>query len=83
VAVRTRLNDAIRSRVRELTSKGDRQYRADNVVRAIHSWEGALELDPDNPELTERLERARKVLARLEELKKRQRTPAGQSREGT
>ena len=83
VAVRTRLNDAIRSRVREMTSEGDRQYRADNVSRAIRSWERALELDPDNPELTERLERARKVLARLEELKSRQRAPVKQSREGT
>ena len=83
VAVRTRLNNAIRSRVREMTREGDRQYRADNVVRAIRSWEGAIELDPDNPELTKRLERARKVLAHLEELKNRQRAPARQSREGT
>jgi tetratricopeptide (TPR) repeat protein len=83
VALRTRLNNAIRSRVRAMTSEGDRQYRADNVVRAIHSWDGALELDPDNPELTERLERARKVLARLEELKNKQRATARQSRDGT
>jgi hypothetical protein len=83
VAVRTRLNSAIHSRVREMTSEGDRQYRADRVVRAIRSWEGALELDPDNPELTERLERARKVLARLEELKNKQRATARQSRDGT
>jgi hypothetical protein len=81
--VSTRLNDAIRSRVRMLTSEGDRQYRADNVSRAIRSWERALELDPDNPELTERLERARKVLARLEELKNRQRAPVKQSSDGT
>jgi len=83
VAVRTRLNDAIESRVREMTGEGDRQYRADRVVRAIHSWEGALELDPDNPELTERLERARKVLARLEELKNKQRATTRQSRDGS
>ena len=83
VALRTRLNNAIRSRVRAMTSEGDRQYRADNVVRAIHSWDGALELDPDNPELTERLERARKVLARLEELKNKQRATAKQSRDGS
>jgi tetratricopeptide (TPR) repeat protein len=83
VATRTRLNNAIRSRVRTLTSEGDRHYRADNVARAIRSWEHALELDPDNPELTERLERARKVLARLEELKNRQHSPARQSGEGT
>jgi tetratricopeptide (TPR) repeat protein len=83
VAVRTRLNNAIQSKVREMTSEGDRQYRADHVVRAIRSWEGALELDPDNPELTERLERARKVLARLEELKNKQRATARQSRDGS
>jgi hypothetical protein len=66
-----------------MTSEGDRQYRADHVVRAIRSWEGALELDPDNPELTERLERARKVLARLEELKNKQRTNTRQFRDGS
>ena len=82
-ALRTRLNNAIQSKVREMTSEGDRQYRADHVVRAIHSWEGALELDPDNPELTERLERARKVLARLEELKNKQRATARQPGDGT
>lgn len=82
-AVRTRLDDAIRSRVREITSAGDRLYRADNVNRAINSWEQALELDPENPELIERLERARKVLGRLEELKNRKRAPINQSKEGT
>jgi tetratricopeptide (TPR) repeat protein len=83
LAVRSRLNDAIRSKVREKTSEGDRLYRADNVSRAIRSWEQAHELDPNNPELTERLGRAKKVLARLEELKRRQRAPVKQSREGT
>lgn len=83
VEVRTRLHEAVRSRVGKLTSEGDRQYRADNVNRAIRIWERALELDPENPELTERLERARKVLVRLEELKSRQRTPLKQSSDGT
>ena len=83
VAVRTRLNNAIQSKVREMTSEGDKQYRADHVVSAIRSWEGALELDPDNPELSERLERARKVLARLEELKNKQRATARRSSDGT
>jgi tetratricopeptide (TPR) repeat protein len=83
VAVRTRLDAAIRSRVREMTSEGDRQYRADNVNRAIRAWERALELDPENPELTERLERARKVLARLEELRSRQPAPVRKSGDGT
>jgi hypothetical protein len=82
-AMRVRLNEAIQVRVRALTGEGDRRYRADNVSRAIHCWEQALELDPDNPELTKRLERARKVLARLEELKSRQRLPVKQPGQGT
>ena len=73
-ALRIRLDGAIRAKVKELMAEGDRQYRADNVNRAIRVWERALELEPDNPKLVERVERARKVLARLEELKNRQRT---------
>jgi tetratricopeptide (TPR) repeat protein len=82
-AMRERLNEAIQLRVHRLTGEGDSVYRADNVSRAIHIWEQALELDPDNPELTKRLERARKVLARLEELKNRQRAPVKQPGQGT
>jgi tetratricopeptide (TPR) repeat protein len=82
-AVRTRLNEEIDSTVRALIRRGDRQYRADYVGGAIRTWEQALELDPDNAELNKRLERARKVLARLEELRKRQRRRAKQSRQGT
>jgi tetratricopeptide (TPR) repeat protein len=82
-ATRERLNKVIQARVRELTVEGDRQYRADRVSRAIRIWERAYELDPDNPKLGERLERARKVLARLEELRNKKRAPAGQPRSGT
>ena len=72
VAMKNRLEKAIRPRVTELQEQGDRQYRADQVDRAINSWQQALELDPDNAGIQERLERANKVLARLEELKNRQ-----------
>lgn len=82
-ATRTRLNKAIQAKVRELTVEGDRQYRADRVSRAIRIWESAYELDPDNPELGERLQRARKVLARLEELRSKKRAPAEQTESGT
>jgi len=70
--MQTRLNQAIDPVVRELLDKGDRQYRTDRVDQAISSWGLALELDPDNSVIRERLVRARKVLARLEELKSRQ-----------
>jgi hypothetical protein len=82
-ATRARLNKAIQAKVRELTVKGDRQYRADRVSHAIRIWERAYELDPDNQEVGERLERARKVLARLEELRSKKRAPAGQIGSGT
>jgi hypothetical protein len=82
-ATRTRLDNAIRSRVRKLMIEGDRQYRADNVNRAIRAWEPALELEPGNPELVKRLERARRVLARLEELKNRQHAPVRPAGAGT
>lgn len=82
-ATRTRLNKAIQAKVSQLIVEGDRQYRADRVSRAIRIWERAYELDPDNQELGERLERARKVLARLEELKGKKRAPADQPGSGT
>lgn len=72
VDMQARLKQAIDPVVKELLDKGDRQYRADKVNRAIDSWNMALELDPENSGIRERLERAHKVLARLEELKSRQ-----------
>jgi hypothetical protein len=44
-AVRNRLHEAIESKVKKLTSEGDKRYRADNVNMAIRSWE-RRELDP-------------------------------------
>ncbi len=73
-AIKQRLETAITASVEGLTRQGDRLYRADKVSAAIESWQHALELDPDNSRLQERLARARKVLARLEELKAMQTT---------
>lgn len=71
-AMQARLDQAIDPVVTELLNKGDRQYRADRVDRAISSWTLALELDPGNTAISERLDRANKVLARLEELRSKQ-----------
>jgi tetratricopeptide (TPR) repeat protein len=73
VEMQARLEQAIDPVVKELLDKGDRQYRADKVNRAIESWSTALELDPENTGIRERIERANKVLARLEELRGKQR----------
>ena len=63
---------AIDARVKKLMAAGDAQYRADNVLLAVRTWTQALSLAPDNQYLRDRVERANKVLARLEELKRQQ-----------
>ena len=71
-AVQHDLDQAVGTRVTMLMAAGDTQYRADKVHEAVRIWGEARTLDPENPELKERIDRANKVLARLEELKSRQ-----------
>jgi hypothetical protein len=71
-ALREDLDRAVTTRVAQLTSRGDSEYRADKVDTAMKTWSEALELDPENQNLKERLERAGRVLARLEQLKQQQ-----------
>ena len=72
-AVQNNLELAVDRQVTALLARGDAQYRADEVNAALKTWNEALALDPENPDLKGRIERANKVLARLEELKNRQR----------
>ena len=72
LAIQDDLDKAVNGRVNELISAGDAQYRSDNVLGAVRLWTEGLALDPENPELRERVERANRVLARLEELKRQQ-----------
>lgn len=73
LAIQDDLDQAVEMRVRQLMATGDTQYRADDVLQAVRTWTEALSLAPDNQYLRERVERANKVLARLEELKRQQR----------
>jgi hypothetical protein len=72
IYVRDKLDDAIKRRVDEILVAGDAQYRADQVLEAVRTWTEGLSLDPENPELRERVERANRVLAKLEQLKRQQ-----------
>jgi len=71
-ALQKDLELAVSTRVAQLTLKGDAEYRADFVVSAIRIWGEALELDPENRDLKERIDRATRVLAKLEQLKQQQ-----------
>jgi len=73
IAIKDNLREAVNRHVKELVAKGDSLYRADNVHEALQHWNEALSLDPENRALQERIDRANKVLARLEELKRQQR----------
>jgi hypothetical protein len=72
VAVKDNLREAVDRHVSRLVTEGDSFYRADNVHEALQRWNEALSLDPENQALQERIDRANKVLARLEELKRQQ-----------
>ena len=79
LAIRNDLDRAVDVRVKKLMATGDAQYRADNVLQAVRTWTEALSLAPDNRYLRDRVERANKVLARLEELKREQHKPQSRS----
>lgn len=72
MAIKDNLNEALNKHVFELIAAGDSLYRADNVDGALEYWIEAQSLDPENQKLQERIDRANKVLARLEELKRQQ-----------
>jgi len=72
LAIQDDLDQAVDLRVSKLMATGDAQYRADDVLQAVRTWTQALSLAPDNQYLRERVERANKVLARLEQLKRQQ-----------
>ncbi len=63
------LDAAIDAKVEELSTRGDRLYTRGHIRQARDSWQSALELDPDNERLLSRIERAERVLEKLNELK--------------
>ncbi len=72
VAVQNTLDQAVSTRVNNLILAGDAQYRAEQIHEALKTWSEAQALDPDNAELRERTDRANRVLANLEALKRQQ-----------
>ena len=73
VAVQGNVEQVVSTRFNKLLAKGDTLYRAEEILPALKAWTEGLSLDPENQEIRERIERANKVLAKLEELKRQQR----------
>lgn len=62
------LDQAIAAKVAELTAQGNTLYTRGKIRDAKRTWESALELDPGNQHLRSRIERAERVLNKLQKL---------------
>lgn len=68
-ALKSRLDQAVAARVKALLRTGDDHYAEGRIAEAKRVWEAGLALAPGDTELTNRVERAERVLNRLEELR--------------
>ncbi len=57
--------------VTSLMELGDRLYREEQIGPAVAVWETALELDPNHQGISEKIDRARRVLEKLESIRSR------------
>ena len=60
------------SRVQALIELGDRLYRDQQIGPAVAVWEAAVKLKPDQEQIVQKIDRARKVLERLDEIRARE-----------
>ena len=63
------VEDKLAHRVTTLLKRGNQSYRNGSIEDAKRDWEEALKLDPDNTEAKANVERARRVLDKLHQLK--------------
>lgn len=63
------VEDKLANRVATLLKRGNQYYRNGSIEDAKRDWEEVLKLDPDNTEAKANVERARRVLDKLHQLK--------------
>ncbi|MFO7603455.1 MAG: hypothetical protein R6X06_06535 [Gammaproteobacteria bacterium] len=67
-AFRKRLDTAIQQVVQQETDHGRRLYSEGKIQEALEAWQAVRLLDPSNPNLRRHIERAQRVLKKLESL---------------
>jgi len=70
--VRVLMEEAVTGRdlqVLQLISHGDRLYREEHIEDALAIWRQAASLDPDNSGIKRRIERANRVIERLQQIR--------------
>ena len=63
------LDEAVAVRIQQLIDKGNALYRQGHIQEAKTAWEAVLALDPEQQQAQANVERARRVLHKLRELK--------------
>ncbi len=64
------LESRLESHLEHLLKSGDKLYQEGEIEGALGIWKAALRLDPENPLVKEKIERATRVLENLEDLRK-------------
>ena len=72
------LQQKIDEHITGLIHQGEVYYGYDQLEQAVSTWEKVLILDPDRHDISERINRARKVLIKYEALKKQQENEVGE-----
>jgi tetratricopeptide (TPR) repeat protein len=70
--LRSNAQSTLNQQVESLVRLGDRLYSEEQILPAVAMWESALELDPGQDEIGERIDRARRVLEKLEAIRSRE-----------
>jgi tetratricopeptide (TPR) repeat protein len=71
-AMREELSAVITPQVNALIKLGDQLYLEEQLTAAVATWEAALRFKPGDEEIMARIERAKQVLDRLDELRRDQ-----------
>lgn len=69
--------------VKSLVKLGDSLYHNEQIGPAVKVWETALRLDPNQDEIKEKIDRARRVLEKLEAIRSRESPTAETADQGT
>lgn len=57
------------AQVADLTTMGDNLYLEENIEQALAVWQAVIKLDPENQEVLSRIDRAHKVIEKMDQIK--------------
>ena len=70
--LRSETRSILDERINAMVRLGDQLYKEEKLVHAVAVWETALELDPNREEISGKIDRARRVMEKLEAIRSRE-----------